>query len=341
MRAHLADQVQNIDSSYLKCMVEYARLASKVWDVIPPLGAPSQSIPRDVVDKLDASTRAWIESIPPHLQLRPAGSSASSRSQPRVLHRLRALLYLRGNLTLISLHQHLLVSAASIKADPQRVQAVVKVAQDTIRVLVQLNASSDIYSRQQNAFNYFLLSAFAVVSLAICHAPEDFTATCAQSFNEAVGLVRGFSRHSIASRRLWNSIRELLPRLKMISSQTHGEGVRDYDSQASLSEPPTSMPMPREDVHSHSPYDARGNEMWSNNNRQPMVSTTVNHGYDSGIPDASVINSDILSLFDNIGQDSVFQDGFDPGIYFPVAGNGENNCYVGPDMSRRFMQGLM
>ncbi|KJK90489.1 hypothetical protein H633G_05668 [Metarhizium anisopliae BRIP 53284] len=179
----------DIDSSYLKCMVGYARLCSKLWDAIPPFGSACQSIPADIANALDASTQTWLESIPPHLQMRHPRAFYSTRSQPRVLHRLRAFLYLRGNLTRISIYQHHLLSAATIKADLARAKVAVDLAQDTVQVLVHLNATSDIYSRQQNAFNYFLLGAFAVISLAICHAPNVFAAGCAQSFIDAIGLV--------------------------------------------------------------------------------------------------------------------------------------------------------
>ncbi|KAK2593074.1 hypothetical protein QQS21_009204, partial [Conoideocrella luteorostrata] len=300
----------DIDSSYLKCMVGYARLCSKLWDAIPPFGAPCQSIPHDIAQSLDASTLTWLESIPPDLQMRHPRALHSTRSQPRVLYRLRALLYLRGNLTRISIYQHHLISATSIKADLRRAKIAVDVAQDTVQVLVHLNASSDIYSRQQNAFNYFLLSAFAVLSMAICHAPEVFAATCTQSFVDAIGLVRGFSTHSIASRRLWKSIRGLLPRLRSL-------GLHDYQHQSKDSTIPASSnisqaPVPSsEQAFRGRPSGSRNeDEIWSGY-RQSLAVPLGAQGFFSNIPDATEISSDILNLFDTLGQGSQIQDEFD------------------------------
>jgi hypothetical protein len=66
----------------------------------------------------------------------------------------------------------------------------VDIALDSIQVLMHLNATTDIYSLQQNAFNYFLLSSLAIIFLAVCHAPEVFASRCRKSFVDAVELVR-------------------------------------------------------------------------------------------------------------------------------------------------------
>lgn len=324
-------------------MVGYARLCSKLWDAIPPFGASCQSIPSDVVNDLDSSTQTWLESIPPHLQMRHPRAFYSTRSQPRVLHRLRALLYLRGNLTRISIYQHHLMSAATIRADLPRAKIAVDLAQDTVQVLVHLNATSDIYSRQQNAFNYFLLSAFAVISLAICHAPNLFAAGCTQSFIDAIGLVRGFSRHSIASRRLWKSIRGLLPRLKSL-------GVQDCDAQpqdmalTSQRRSP-SPPFEPTNLSGHGqPYGRIGQtgvryqDSWAIN-RQELSGQVGNQGFGSELPGVTELSNDIMNLFDTLGQGNQFQDEIDPGIYNALDVDFGNQDGLG--ISRRFLQGLM
>ncbi|KAG8411021.1 hypothetical protein J3459_022531 [Metarhizium acridum] len=330
----------DIDSSYLKCMVGYARLCSKLWDAIPPFGSPCQSIPPDIANALDASTQTWLESIPPHLQMRHPRAFYSTRSQPRVLHRLRALLYLRGNLTRISIYQHHLLSAATIKADLPRAKVAVDLAQDTVQVLVHLNATSDIYSRQQNAFNYFLLSAFAVVSLAICHAPNIFAAGCAQSFIDAIGLVRGFSRHSIASRRLWKSIRGLLPRLKSLGLQDCDDGDRSLTTRGHS--PAASGPLSSSDgpsyVRSRPSISRTDDDVWANG-RQAPGGALAHQGLAGDIPDMTGLNNDILNLFDTLGQGNQFQDDFDSGLYNALDVDLVNGD--GLDISRRFLQGLM
>ncbi|XP_044714413.1 fungal specific transcription factor domain-containing protein [Hirsutella rhossiliensis] len=101
-----------------------------------------------------------------HLRLRHPRLGLAARTQPRVLHRLRALLYLRGNHTRISVYQHYLFNTTSITANLRSAWLVVNIALDSVQILVHLNATTDIYSRQQNAFNYFLVSAMAVIFLA-------------------------------------------------------------------------------------------------------------------------------------------------------------------------------
>ncbi|TWU77411.1 hypothetical protein ED733_006415 [Metarhizium rileyi] len=341
----------DIDSSYLKCMVGYARLCSKLWDAIPPFGAPNQSIPPDIANGLDANTQKWLESIPPHLQMRHPRAFYSTRSQPRVIHRLRALLYLRGNLTRISIHQHHLLSAATIRADLGRAKIAVDLAQDTVQVLVHLNATSDIYSRQQNAFNYFLLSAFAVVSLAICHAPDVFATSCAQSFIDAIGLVRGFSRHSIASHRLWKSIRGLLPRLKSLGLQDCDDRDRDRDrdqdglvagrqSPAAPGQPVGLSSDGRSYGRPRASIDRPDDDMWTNGRQtQTGGGALIHQGFVGEVPDMTGLNTDILNLFDALGQGSQFQDEFDPGLYNALDVDMVNGD--GLDISRRFLQGLM
>jgi hypothetical protein len=86
---------------------------------------------------------------------------------------------------------------------------VVKVSKDTIRTLTHINQTSDIYKTQQTMFNYFLISALAVLFLAVAHAPAEFSLECREEFHMALDLVRGLSSNSYVSKRLWKTIRML------------------------------------------------------------------------------------------------------------------------------------
>ncbi len=359
-------------------MVGYARLCSKLWEAIPPFGAPSQSIPHELAYALDASALEWLDSIPPHLQMRHyprgagsqgnAGTYTSSvrpppQQQPRVLHRLRALLYLRGNLTRISIYQHHLVSPAAVAADPQRARVAVDLARDTVQVLVHLNATSDIYSRQQNAFNYFLASAFAVISLALCHAPHMFAAQCTQSFMDAAGLVKGFSRHSMASKRLWKSIRGLSPRLKSLGvgggastkeqqqqQQTGGGGANAAGRAAAASSEQGAARWRgygqfypgdgRQQAGGSSQQAPAADSLWNYSLKQPSAGAGGAGGSGSSNNNTEPLpgmNPDILSLFDSLGDEAMFSSGsFDTSIYGGMEPDAD-----GGDISRLFLQGLM
>ncbi|CAI0642855.1 unnamed protein product [Colletotrichum noveboracense] len=139
----------------------------EAWDALPPFSAPSQIIPKDTVAFLDFTAQNWSNSIPDDLQLRhPLHRGTAGTQPPRALRRLQALLYLRGNHIRTLIHRHHVINSASIEADPQKARLVVDIAIDSISVLVHLSETSDIYMRQQSAFNYFLLSAVAVLFLA-------------------------------------------------------------------------------------------------------------------------------------------------------------------------------
>ncbi|KAH6955610.1 fungal-specific transcription factor domain-containing protein [Ilyonectria sp. MPI-CAGE-AT-0026] len=327
--------------SCLKCMVGYGRLCSKLWNAIPPFGSVSQTIPDDTAVALDLCTQEWLKSIPSHLQLRHPRLGLAPRSQSPLLFRLRALLYLRGNYARILIYRHHLMSAASISANPNSAWLVVNFALDTIQVLMHLHATSDIYSRQQNAFNYFLLSAMAVIFLAVCHAPAVFAAPCRKPFLGAVELVRGLSRHSIVSRRLWKSIRGLIPRMRTLSLLHLAQDQLD-----GRTAPNSKSPAPIDSLDVHHAHVASG----TSSNWRAAGSVRPSDGFplgemmlpdadlSSSVPDMFQMRDDLLSLFDAFGQRQQIwesmngQFGDPQGLAF-VNGEGE-------DISQRF-QGLI
>ncbi|KAH6984023.1 hypothetical protein EDB80DRAFT_734243, partial [Ilyonectria destructans] len=269
----------NAEFSCLKCMVGYGRLCSKLWNAIPPFGSVSQTIPNDTATALDLCTQEWLKSIPSHLQLRHPRLGLAPRSQPRLLFRLRALLYLRGNYARILIYRQF--------------------ALDTIQALMHLHATSDIYSRQQNPFNYFLLSAMAVIFLAVCHAPAVFAVPCRKPFLGVVELVRGLSRHSIVSRRLWKSIRGLIPRMRSLSL-LH----LDQDQLDGRTAPNSKSSAPIDSLDVHHAHVASG----TSSNRRAAGSFPLGEmmlpdaDLISSVPDMFQMRDDLLSLFDAFGQ---------------------------------------
>ena len=102
-------------------------------------------------------------------------------------------------------------------------QTVVDVAKDTIRVLTRLNETTDIYRTQQVCFNYFHISALAVLFLAVAHAPGVFSRQVRDEFYMALDLIKGFSTQSYVSQRLWKMIKglkEVGPKLGVIQALT-------------------------------------------------------------------------------------------------------------------------
>ncbi|PBP15798.1 putative fungal specific transcription factor [Diplocarpon rosae] len=224
---------------YLNVMISYSRIGSKVWRSVcgfSPSTGPTINI--DDIGYLDYQILQWQKSIPSELQL-PTSSSAQSSS--RALHRLQILLYLRANQMRILIYRPVLHSASSIQENLQYASTVVELAKDTIRALTHLNQTSDIYRLQQVCFNYFLISALAVIFLASCHAPVHFSALCRDEFYMALDLVKGFSTKSFVSKRLWKTIKglkEIGPNLGLSSELLNGasqhlNATREEDAHSS------------------------------------------------------------------------------------------------------------
>lgn len=291
-------------------MVAYGRLCSKVWEALPPFGSPSNYIPRETVAFLDFVAQNWLASIPRELELRHPRLGLAPRMQPRVLQRLRALLYLRGNHIRTLIHRHHVLSTVAIEGDMQAARNVVDIAQDSLMVLVHLNESSDIYARQQSAFNYFLVSALAVIFLAVCHAPITFADRCREPFLAALELVKNFSRQGSSSRRLWRSMRGLAPRLKSLGLRSHvPEGQdsgrhQEQQQEQQILENAEVTARQNGDANIEHPPEASGadgqqwNDMWTamNQEQSPCLSSSV--------PDAFNMSVDLMNLFDSFGAPS-------------------------------------
>jgi hypothetical protein len=215
-------------------MITYSRLGSRVWRSVAGFESVSLAdIKKEDIGYLDYQITQWQKSIPPELQLPTANSPQTSS---RAIHRLQILLYLRANQMRILIYRPVLHSANSIMENLAYAETVVELAKDTIRALTHLNQTTDIYRAQQVCFNYFLVSALAVIFLASCHAPVQFSSLCRDEFYMALDLVKGFSSKSYISKRLWRTIRglkEVGPKLGL-SEDVAVPGVEDPHSSAAL-----------------------------------------------------------------------------------------------------------
>ena len=220
-------------------MISYSAIGSKVWKSVAstsPGNSPSDlKISKEEISFLDFQVLNWHRSIPSPLKYTHPDSAPASHpppAPPRTLHRLQILLYLRANQMRILIYRPVLHTATTILSHLDSAHTVVKVAKDTIRILTHLNHTSDIYRTQQTIFNYFLISALAVLFLAVAHAPADFSATCRDEFYMALDLVRGLSSDSHVSKRLWRTVRmlkEVGPRLGLASHEPRAAAAANDD----------------------------------------------------------------------------------------------------------------
>ncbi|RKK70656.1 hypothetical protein BFJ69_g11634 [Fusarium oxysporum] len=190
---------------YLHAMVAYNRIGAKVWATLYNAGSTASNVPRDEIEFLHYSVERWYKEIPLILKLPEDGAPALGRGH----HRLQILLYLRACQMKILLHQSALHAIPRPARDTSQVQMLVSIAKDMIQKLHHLNQTTDIYQTQQVCFNHFLISALGVIFLAVALEPSVYRDTVRQEFNTALDLVRGFSKRSYVSRRLWKMIRGL------------------------------------------------------------------------------------------------------------------------------------
>jgi hypothetical protein len=220
---------------YLNAMIQYSAISSEVWRTVATSPARSSSSTAKEMAFLDYQILQWHQNLPAELRYEhPSQSKQNAASTEvgvsRAMHRLRVLLYLRTNSMRIQIYRGVLHSATSIMQHREQAQTVVTVAKDTIRVLTHVNSTSDIYRTQQVLFNAFLTSALAVLFLSVSHTPAIFADQVRDEFYMALDLVRGFSKGSWVSKKLWKTIRvlkEFAPRLGLGKQQ---DRVKDNSS---------------------------------------------------------------------------------------------------------------
>ena len=223
---------------YLSAMVQYSAIGSKVWQRVANCDITQTTMGSDEIDYLDYQVVQWHRSIPEPLKYIPPGVKDGDQPSSRTNHRLRILLYLRSNQMRTLIFRPVLHSATSIGQNLEHALRAVDVAKDTIRILTILNQTTDLYRTQQVTFNYFLISALAVLFLAVSHAPEQFSNRCRDEFYMALDLVRGMQTNSYVSKRLWKTIKglkEIGPKLGLnVRNPTVVDSAQDAHSTAAV-----------------------------------------------------------------------------------------------------------
>ena len=201
--------------------------------------ANSQGVGRRLDDatikSLDNQLLYWHKTLPEDLQYNASYNTMDGGPFNKSQRRVQVVLYLRANQMRIFLYRPILHSATSIMENPKFAQTVVDIAKDTVRVVTQLNQASDIYRTQQVCFNYFIISALAVLFLAVSHAPAKFSRQVRDEFYMTLELVKSFSTKSYVSKRLWKTIKglkEIGPKLGVISRQALANANDPHSSAA-------------------------------------------------------------------------------------------------------------
>ncbi|KAF2447721.1 hypothetical protein P171DRAFT_429339 [Karstenula rhodostoma CBS 690.94] len=269
---------------YLTAMITYSVIGSKVWKSVGNTDSSQTPIKNEDISFLDFQVLNWHRSIPESLKFMHPDSGRQVSNLPRAVLRHQVVLYLRANQMRILIYRPVLHTATSIAENMEFAQTVVRVAKDTVRTLTYINQTSDIYKTQQILFNYFLISALAVLFLAVAHAPADFSAECRDEFYQALDLVRCFSSDSYVSKRLWKTIKmlkEVGPRL--------GLNIRNDAS----------------DAHSSAAVAMAGLA-----GHQVDEMAIYSNGQNGNVDTPHGMASDLTNLFEAAGNYPVLQNGF-------------------------------
>jgi hypothetical protein len=292
-------------------------------------------IKKEDIGYLDYQVTQWQKGIPPELQL-PTTNAPQTSS--RAIQRLQILLYLRFNQMRITIYRPVLHSANSIMENLPYAQTVVDLAKDTIRALTHLNQTTDIYRVQQVCFNYFLISALAVIFLASCHAPVHFSTICRDEFYMALDLVKGFSSKSYISKRLWKAIRglkEIGPKLGL-SEDVGDSGAEDPHSSAALAMAGLAgHEISRMGNFMGGQQDRGGNAMGNSPMNGFQMSHEMTSLFEAALGSASAINGCAHSYVGTNLQDGVQSDSLGVGVSL-----GGANVFSGDEELYRQMRDL-
>ena len=219
-------------------MILYSQLASKVWHVTGVMDNHQAAIlDLGQMTNVEHEIYRWNQSLSAGLLFDPAVTFDAKSSIPRGQRRLQVILRLRTNQMVMQLYQPILRSATSIHENYSTASKAVDVAKETIRILVDMNATTDIYRTQQVCFNYFLITSLGVIFLAVSHAPVTFAETVRDELNKALEIVQGASQDSFLARRLWKmgcGLDEVAPKLRTASRQMKLTNANDPHSNAAV-----------------------------------------------------------------------------------------------------------
>ncbi|KAF7117328.1 hypothetical protein CNMCM5793_006077 [Aspergillus hiratsukae] len=213
---------------YLTCMINYARLSTKIWSLVVGWRNRPRAATADYCSYLDFQVQQWIQSIPPELRFDPtqsqpqserAGRAATVTATPQLqsqahtqtdsMMMLQVLLALQANQLRILVYRQNLLSSESIESDVSGASTAVETAKSTVHMLDFFSRVSPLYFQRPEPFNYFLISALAALFLAVLHAPARFSQICRPEFYAAVDMVRRSSTRARTSRRLQKIIKSL------------------------------------------------------------------------------------------------------------------------------------
>jgi hypothetical protein len=185
----------------------------------------------DLFDVINIQIDQWKDRFLAGLSfVHPKDRVASFRPQS-----LPTLLYLHANLLRGLVVTSYFLSCSRLAGKRQMAQSGVEIARDTIAILSDLDATTDIYHKQHPIFQHFLASSVALLFLVIMHESgskehsetsigERYNlANLSESIRRAFNLAEVYSKASSASERLWKRMKTMRERLSKLGISYTGE----------------------------------------------------------------------------------------------------------------------
>lgn len=207
-------------------------------------------------------------------------------------NRIRLLFYFNVNQLQFFIFRQELLNSRAMNEDLPNARFAVEAAKDNIRLLQKVSQMADFYSTQQAPYNHFLVSALAVLFLAVCHAPYQFKNACRDEFVVALELIQGFSFDSHVGKRLWRRVqhlKEISLSLGLLPNKTQTDGTQNStlnSTDATL--PSSSFVSMEQDQHIQMP--------------QPPVHSQVGPPSENEAFDSYQLTSDLTTMFDTMQQ---------------------------------------
>ncbi|KAK5995172.1 putative transcriptional regulatory protein [Cladobotryum mycophilum] len=231
---------------YLKAMIPYCRISSKVWFSGFGTGEISK-LRRDAMEMLDSQVLEWQQHLPEPLQCKDpyfSGVPISSKSQ-----KLQLQMYVRTNIMRILIYRPVLYNPVNAAENSSQAALCVKLAKDTIQILHHIDETTSMYREQQTLFNFFVLSSLAVIFLACFHAPTEFCGCVQEEVSMALIFVERLNPKSRAGRRLWGAIKNLRAVGERIGVMQPAEPINNDDHSCTNSQD-INLPLPESIAYS-------------------------------------------------------------------------------------------
>ncbi|KAI5459327.1 hypothetical protein BGZ63DRAFT_426613 [Mariannaea sp. PMI_226] len=210
----------SLSSSYLKNMVAYCNIASEVRRSVLDASIKQPTVSESTRDFLNFRVVQWQRNLPSQLQFRGVGDKLDESKESRGEYKMRLVLYLRANQMRTLIYRKLAVQAERNNFSPSSANIMGQIAQDTLRILIDLARETTIYHTQHKTFNHFLETALSSLLLVMCCPGVTQTVSCLGDVIEAIELVQQLSTQSPITRRLGDKLQGIQDVVRNLQSQT-------------------------------------------------------------------------------------------------------------------------